>query len=344
MDYELPTHYSDVITLQKNSEIQVTTQHYENKKNAVINNYNDKKKVILGKAFGDYFAFFVPFKTVKQAILWGCGIGLIGGILLYFFILSQLGGWYMIFVGIFAGIFAGLALVFLALPLYGSILLCVLCPILYPIYLLICSNVNKSREKHNLKMEEEMAIEVTKIDNELEKAISQIESSYDKKATDYTSKFELEAQNLSVKYSTSTLAKDVITWISNHYYKLIKAENRESHVQFLETPLEFSVYKDKIACNGLGYYDFEKHRCSNLPNTLSQAALARAIASQVQLSVTMQLEKDPSGTSYKIDIEYNYTYDKSYSYHLEKYVGDEYVTAIITYKATNGNYKPVEEW
>lgn len=89
------------------------------------------------------------------------------------------------------------------------------------------------------------------------------------------------------------------------------------------------MYTNKITCN-LGTYDFEIKRCSNLTSPIEQTALARAIASAIQLNIVMKYPQDESGTSISIYIDYNYS--------------TECPTTTVTYVAPNGNYRAVEKW
>ena len=134
---------------------------------------------------------------------------------------------------------------------------------------------------------------------------------------------------MSVRYSESKLATEVIDWMSKGFSKTIDASDRRSHIEKINVPFSFKVYPDKISCP-LGTYDFEIKRCANLNSPLEQTALARAIASSIQLNITMKYPKDASGTDFVLDIAYAYS--------------ENYVSISIIYTAPNGNYKPVKQW
>ena len=163
----------------------------------------------------------------------------------------------------------------------------------------------------------------------LERKIEEINSTYKKKYEDYLKTFEFTAQQNSVKFAESKLAKEVIEWMTEGFSKTIDATDRRSHIERINVPFAFNVYTDKITCN-LGTYDFEIKRCSNLTSPIEQTALARAIASAIQLNIVMKYPQDESGTSISIDIDYNYSAESP--------------TTTVTYVAPNGNYRVVEKW
>lgn len=151
----------------------------------------------------------------------------------------------------------------------------------------------------------------------------------DKEYAQYLKEFESESQKMSVNFAESQLAIEVIEWMTNGFVKTIDAADRRTHIPKIEIPFNFHVYKNKIVCN-LGTYDFEIKRCRNLKGPLEQTALARAIASAIQLNITMKYSQDISGTSIITNTVYTYEQD--------------YVSASIIYTAQNGNYRAVRDW
>ena len=165
--------------------------------------------------------------------------------------------------------------------------------------------------------------------NKLQRKIEEITATYQKMYENYVKNFELTAQQESVKFAESRLAKEVIEWMTEGFSKTIDATDRRSHIERINVPFAFNVYTNKITCN-LGTYDFEIKRCSNLTSPIEQTALARAIASAIQLNIVMKYPQDESGTSISINIDYNYS--------------TECPTTTVTYVAPNGNYRAVEKW
>lgn len=177
---------------------------------------------------------------------------------------------------------------------------------------------NSSADKNIRKVEDSHVIQEKDIKERAEK-----------ERQEYLKAFEAEAQTRSVKFADSELAQEVITWMSEGFFRNIDAADRRSHIEQISVPFLFSIYAHKITCN-LGTYDFELKRCENLKSAIDQTALARAIASTIQLNVMMKYPNDISGTAISIMIEYTYN--------------DDCVNALISYVAPNGNYKTVKSW
>ena len=159
--------------------------------------------------------------------------------------------------------------------------------------------------------------------------IKQIRESAAREYQEYCRQFDVQAQKDSVKFAGSELAEKVINWMTEGFKNTIESADRRPHIEKIEIPFIFNVYADKITCN-LGEFDFEVERCRNLTTPLEQTALARAIATAIQLNVTMEYPKDLSGSEIIIDI------------HNEYY--PNYVSTKIVYKAPNGNYEAVKSW
>lgn len=153
----------------------------------------------------------------------------------------------------------------------------------------------------------------------------------------YTKDFEAEAQKLSVNFTESELAVQVIDWMTKGFANTIDSAERGSHIDYITIPFSFNVFTNKITCN-LGEFDFELKRCRNLKGPLEQTALARAIASAVQLNIIMQYPKDASGTDIVTKITYSYGGSRGYNQNTG------YVETIITYTAPNGNFESVKSW
>ncbi len=184
----------------------------------------------------------------------------------------------------------------------------------------------KSSYKENQSM---VASKLNQENESLARTIQTIEANAAKEKQEYLSQFELEAQRISVQLAESQLAKKVIEWMTDGFCRTIDAADRRKHIEQVSVPFQFEVYMNKITCN-LGTFDFEIERCENLNGPLEQTALARAIASSIQLNIVMKYPKDASGTDIQIKIEYQYT--------------DKCPKTIITYVAPNGYYETVQKW
>lgn len=189
-------------------------------------------------------------------------------------------------------------------------------------------NREQSSSERNAKLE------LAQEGSRLRQAIEDISAHADQDSAAYRAEFEAEAQRCSVKFVESALAKEVINWMTDGFARTIEAADRRSHIEKLVIPFNFNVYAYQITCN-LGAYDFELHRCARLSSPLEQTALARAIASAIQLNITMKYPQDMSGTAFKIDIGYTYAGSAP---------ADLHASVTITYTAPNGNYRPVSGW
>lgn len=183
------------------------------------------------------------------------------------------------------------------------------------------------REYRNKQIEADSRIREE--EKSLEKEVQKIRSDAQNEKNEYFNEFENNVQKLSVQLAESELSKEVIGWITDGFSDTIDAADRRSHVEKIIVPFEFIVYKNRITCN-LGTYDFELKRCRNLNSRIEQLALARVIASTVQLNLVMKYPKDLSGTDIYIDISYSYR--------------EECPVTTITYIAPNGDYKEVRGW
>lgn len=166
--------------------------------------------------------------------------------------------------------------------------------------------------------------------------------------------FEKEAERLSANYENSPITKEISSWLAGDFIMELERTDRSSNVENVTATLEFDVksytiereplrhiYKDYRSAEPRSY-DFDKHRCAELPDVLSKAALARAIASQIKETVIDSYKKDSSGTSYELDVKYKYVSIVTDKY---QFVRDpEYVTVYLTYNAKNGSFKPIESW
>ncbi len=339
---QLPTEYSQIKLAELEKREKEIQRGAQAKIEGVTAKYKNQKKQHIYTSFEDYFGCICIKKYVKVALIGGTVAGFLGGLFLYF--LTELTGghssyaWYIC--GLL-GIVTGLAFFFVSRPIYGAILGAVLIPICYPIYLVICKVMNKKADEHNFSLDSIANNEISKIEHNAKTTINELNKKAKQEISEYTCLFEKEAQKLSVNFANSTLAKEVIEWLATGFLKTVKAANRASHIEKIVVPFDFHVEKGEIRCN-IGRYNFEEHRCERLQNVLAQTALARAIASQVQLNMIMQYDKDTSGTEYKIDITYKYPEQVKSSYYSSQ-PGD-YVSAHLVYTASNGNYKPIQKW
>ncbi|MBQ8636757.1 MAG: hypothetical protein IJ423_02030 [Clostridia bacterium] len=205
--------------------------------------------------------------------------------------------------------------------------------------LLVISLINHYVIKKNKKVDAENEIE--RIEAESKNTINRLKLEHENKYNEYVHSFDSLVQEQSVRLAESELAIEVIEWMTDGFSKTIDTVDRRPHIERIDVPFVFSVYTNKITCN-LGTYDFEIKRCSELKSPIQQTALAKAIASAIQVNIMMKYPQDISGTDVSINIEYEYKCESVYENGETK--NNEYPDVKITYVAPNGNYQSVKEW
>lgn len=150
-----------------------------------------------------------------------------------------------------------------------------------------------------------------------------------KKISEYKKEFDEAVTECSIQLTGSELAAEITEWMVKGFCRTIDGADRRSHMEEIRIPFMLHVFQDKISCN-LGIYDFELKRCDNLSGPFEQMALARVLASAIQVSIKRQYPKDASKSPVEIDIAYSNDSD--------------YATAMITYIAPNGNYRGRRGW
>lgn len=161
------------------------------------------------------------------------------------------------------------------------------------------------------------------------KLIQEMKNETDRKIKMYYAKFEEETKKVSTHFADSQLMNEVVNWMTEGFTRIIDAADRRRHVEQINIPFLFKVFTNKITCN-LGVYDFELQRCRDLTSPVEQAAMAKAIASALQLNIIMKYPEDKSGTKISIKINYSFSSDCP--------------ATTITYVAPNGNYKSIRDW
>ena len=248
----------------------------------------------------------------------------------------------VIIVSILASIIVGFLLFTITGPIIGVVTY-IISPIAYPIYRLIYCFIswiaNLIRDTIERSNHNKFTKEIQEFNQAMQNDIKCHRDNIEKNILLYEKEFEEETKRLILHYANSELTKEVIEWLTQKCLKTIQAADRSEHIENITIHFDVHVYSHKIIMfddsrnetdeEDYDYeeYDFEKHRCENLPNSVSQAAFTRVLAAQVQLNIMMQYENDSSGTEYKIDIEY--TNER---------------TACLVYTAPNGNYKSIHHW
>lgn len=222
-----------------------------------------------------------------------------------------------IFVGLFIGCLIGLpvgiayAVIFYGDTAYGKcILTCAILGAIIGLCFYIYDKVSSENDRQQGLRKKE------KLENEI---------------TQYTMLFEEKARERSVQFSQNPVTLRLADRIFNSYKQYISSIPRGTHIKKIHTEYRYTVYSDHISYQQNEYskqeIDFCLERLRNLKSPLDQAALAQAIAMNIQSMISIT---DISGTFNQINTDYTYT--------------PESVTAILTYTANNGYYQPVQDW
>lgn len=328
--YKLPAEYEQIKLSEFNQEKQKLEDAAQSKIDAANNTYKSKKKNFVESSIGDYFSFVCINNFLKVTLIGGPIFGIVLGT-----ILCSEYDWYIAYLMGFA---IGIGFMIIGRPIYGTILCGILLPIAYPIYKLICVAINKKADAYNANLKDALTKETDKANAELELATNELRAPLNQDIADYNEQFEKAAQKLSNNFARSSTTMDVVQWCTQLLIRNILGANRSTYNEEISIECKITVEANKVEFNDYDTYNFNEHRCEPLEDGLSQVALLKAICTQIQPTMLLQYEKDPSGTEYSIEVNYYYTNAE-----------DDFDTkciaaASLIYKAPNGNFKPLEKW
>ena len=194
-------------------------------------------------------------------------------------------------------------------------------------------NISKNKSKNKAEIEF-LKNRIAEIEKDYNEAHSARTKTVNQECDEYDAGFEREAVNLGVQFAGSEMISEIASEISDNFIKTINSADRSPHIEYINVPYEFKVFRDKITSIH-GTVDFHLKRYRVLQYAVEQAALAKTIGHDIEVKLKMEVSKDASGTKPDIQIEYKYPYYNRFN---------EGVTVIITYSALNGNYKSVQGW
>ena len=212
---------------------------------------------------------------------------------------------------------------------------------------IIGSAIGKSNEKTHNNMVENIAkqnqqksqayydnakklVEEEKIKNK--RAKKNLEQQWNKKYQEYKNNFETAVTQKAAQFAESPLVKRVVDLLTMEMIKVIDNADRNPANESIYVKFNFQVFIHQITSNAgsFGTYDFNQNRCQNLTSAVEQAAIARAIATQINVNLIMRYPQDISGPVPQIKIEHFYTDDTAFTE--------------IEYKSANGYYKAAQKW
>ncbi len=314
-------------------------------KSEKITALKNEKKPFWKKDFEDYIKTICIKQWVKVAIWSGIVLGIIGAIVLALVVPFDDMEWYLAAAAFFIPMALCIMSVMFLGPraVFGAVLAVVLSPIFYPIYASIYNAHNKKVNRYN----QEIDAKLNMLRNEYDEQINNFRSGFVLMIVEYEKAFRLEKKAQIEKFADNPAVLEIAEWLSKIFIKNISNSNRASHIKEVIVPLYVYVTKTDIKC-GSETYSFEYHRCKDLENELMQAALAEAVAFQIQAYVKSHYKKDESGTKYKIQIDFSNNLEApAEKFEKEKAYPDttELLLCItLTYRAENANYKSAQSW
>ena len=223
-----------------------------------------------------------------------------------------------------AGVLAGL--------IVGWILGSLLFLIFYPFTLMKVSTAKQDLENIRMRMGREFDAMKKRFRNEAENDKSR-----------YAAIFDHTSTKMSTSFKNSERITEIITQVATTFIERISMSDQSSHVAQLAVPLTFKVFPHCISIDDELDYDFETNRCAELKDALTQAALAKLLAVQVQATVQNYFTQYGSGGV--VTAEYKYPDKKDFTHARH---GDErtlYPAIVyLTYRAHNANYRAVKSW
>ena len=252
---------------------------------------------------------------------------------------------------IIAVLFAGPIIVatayFVCGYVYGAIIGFLGTPIAYPLFLLKQSIVKAFVKSKIERIENHTRSAIETQTAPLKSRIELHRRETEQRIKDYKNAFEAEASKLSGTFLESPLSDEIVTWLTTKFVENVRNTDNAPHLKKINAILSFDVRKTAVVCDR-ETYDFEKHRCENLPDVLTQTALAMALATRIgdqtiALCDTHGSEsKSLSASSSDTTVTPCYTYFREGEGVSQKH--ELCVIVTLTYTAPNGNYKPRQKW
>lgn len=182
------------------------------------------------------------------------------------------------------------------------------------------SKIIKQFDGRKEQIEKEYRDKVNQLDAQIRQWNKNYEHTYKNKITDAT-----------VSFANSKLAQEIIDLLSVEFSRHIDALDRTSNIHFLMFTYTFRVYYNMVKSCYTINYDFDINRCRNLSSLVEQEALAKALATQVQINIMMKYNENQGEAPVRIDISYEYPQDGS-------------VEVKLDFTAVNSNYEQVRNW
>lgn len=167
------------------------------------------------------------------------------------------------------------------------------------------------------------------VENQHEEAIRKIHAEIDRECKTFNEGFEREVCNKIAEFSQPPIDQLYIQKFANEFIDKINSQDRSSAVKEIKVTFTIKVYTDKV-CTSLNEYPLMNILFKPLEGFAEEMAMARSVASAVQVEIMTLLQADLSGSQYGIELKESYEFDAA--------------VMTMTYKADNNSFKEVQSW
>ena len=153
-----------------------------------------------------------------------------------------------------------------------------------------------------------------------------------KKIEAYKAGFNAEVKKKQQEFLRSNFAAEIGSRLSGEFAKKIGLAARPNYQKTISITFQFTVRLSGVSANETAYwFEGERYRYRNLSGAAELMALAQVLTVMVRNNVLQVHVKDVSGTNPTLDAKIDYA-------------DEPRACVTITYKASNGFFRPAREW
>lgn len=168
-----------------------------------------------------------------------------------------------------------------------------------------------------------------RVQNEHDMAVAKINQEVDAACREFQEGFEREVCAKIAEFSQPPIDQIYIRIFAKELLSKIQFQDRSKKVRSIEVSFAMRVYADKV-CTAANEYQVMDALFKPLEGFAEEMAMARSVASAVQVELMTLLPADPSGSPYSVNIRESYELDAA--------------VAQINYRADNQNYEEIKNW
>ncbi len=166
-------------------------------------------------------------------------------------------------------------------------------------------------------------------ENQHDEAIRKITAEVDRECREFNDGFEKEICNKIMDFSQPPIDQLYIRKFADEFIDKINSQDRSSSVNTIEASFTIKAYADKV-CTPLNEYALMNVLFKPLEGFAEEMAMARSVASAVQVEIMTSLPADLSGSQYRIEMKEGYEADAAVVY--------------MTYRADNKEFQEIKSW